>query len=374
MDPEQIQAKLEAYEQRFHRAGLPLLDEDFSVATDVYNRAAPLLTVVFAVELLGAIQLEWSPLANVGAGLGGLTILLAAFAVFNRLRGRRALAVPEDVEGAELAAFVVIPASLPLIFGGQLPSALATAVGNAALLALLYPYFAYGVPSILRWVAGRLAGQLLRSFLLLARAVPLLLIFVLLAFINTEMWQVFADVPALGLVMLVGMFLAMGVAFLLTRLPAEVVELERQVGSDAPPLSTRQRRNVGAVLLVGQGVQVLIVTLLIFGFFVAFGAIAIAIGDGVRESWIGTEGEVLVSLTLFGDQYAITSELLRVAIGLASFSGLYFAVATLTDATYREEFLEEVTAELRQVFGERGEYMRLRASLRDREAEPAPPA
>ncbi|MGI8726105.1 MAG: hypothetical protein ACR2K6_00290 [Solirubrobacterales bacterium] len=372
MDREQIEAELELYEHRFHRAGLPLLDEDFSVATDVYNRAAPLLALVFVAELLGAIQLEWSLLANVAAGLGGLAVLLAAFAAFNRARGRELLTVPEDVGGAELAAFVLIPAALPLIFGAQVPSAIATALGNGLLLALLYPYFAYGVPSILRWVVGRLARQLLSSFLLLARAVPLLLIFVLLAFINTEMWEVFSAVPPLGLAMLVGMFMAMGVAFLVTRLPAEVVELEREVGTDAPALSTRQRRNVGAVLLVGQGVQVLIVTLLIFAFFVAFGAIAI--GDGVRESWIGTDGDVLLSLTLFGDQYAITAQLLRVAIGLASFSGLYFAVAMLTDSTYREEFLEEVTAELRVVFRQRAEYMRLRASLETVGSASPPPA
>ncbi len=47
--------------------------------------------------------------------------------------------------------------------------------------------------------------------------------------------------------------------------------------------------------------------------------------------------------------------------GLAAFSGLYFAVAMLTDSTYREEFLDEVTSELRQTFRERAEYLRLRS-------------
>ena len=34
----------------------------------------------------------------------------------------------------------------------------------------------------------------------------------------------------------------------------------------------------------------------------------------------------------------------------------------LTDATYREEFLDEITAELRQTFRERAEYLRLRGA------------
>ena len=36
----------------------------------------------------------------------------------------------------------------------------------------------------------------------------------------------------------------------------------------------------------------------------------------------------------------MTNELLRVAGGLAAFSGFYFAIAVFTDSTYRGEFLE----------------------------------
>jgi hypothetical protein len=52
--------------------------------------------------------------------------------------------------------------------------------------------------------------------------------------------------------------------------------------------------------------------------------------------------------------------LLNVARG-RRFSGFYFAVAMLTDSTYREEFLEELSEEMRQSFRARAEYLRLRA-------------
>jgi hypothetical protein len=200
--------------------------------------------------------------------------------------------------------------------------------------------------------------------MLLARAVPLLLIFALLAFVNTEMWQVFSTVPDSGLVEIGLLFLLLGTAFLVARLPREVRELEGEVGADQAPLSTRQRRNVGLVLFVSQAVQVLTVALLVAVFFTAFGAIAI--NSEVRELWIGPDEDVLIRLSLFGDSIQITAELLKVSGGLAAFSGLYFAIAMLTDATYREEFLEELTAELRAVFRERADYLRLRAA-----AEPA---
>ena len=53
-------------------------------------------------------------------------------------------------------------------------------------------------------------------------------------------------------------------------------------------------------------------------------------------------------------------ELLRVAGGLAAFSGFYFAVAMLTDTTYREEFLSELTSEMQASFRARVEYLRVR--------------
>jgi hypothetical protein len=213
------ESRLEAYEERFRVAGLPLFDEDFSAATDVFNRAAPLLALVFVAEMLGAIKLEWSLLATLAAALGGLAILLVAAGLVNRWRGRPFWSIPEDVQAPELAAFVLLPALLPLIFGGQVTSALVTAAANLALLGAIYAVVGYGLPSILIWVARRLAKQLLASFMLLARAVPLLMIFVLLAFINTEVWEVFSTVADSGLAEIGLLFLLLGTAFLLARLP-----------------------------------------------------------------------------------------------------------------------------------------------------------
>ena len=60
-----------AYERQFRRAGLPLFVEGFSASTDVFNRASPLLGLIFLGELLGAGQLDWTWWQNVLAVLGG---------------------------------------------------------------------------------------------------------------------------------------------------------------------------------------------------------------------------------------------------------------------------------------------------------------
>ena len=350
-------ARIAACRARFKDAGLPLFDEQFSASTNVFNRAAPLLALVFLGEMLGAIQLDWSLLGNVAAALGGLAILLAAWVLINRLRGRPLFAVPEDVGRVELAAFVLIPALLPLIFGGQGRSALGTAAANLALLLVIYAVLGYGLASIVRWVFRRLLRQLQASVALLARAVPLLMIFALLAFMSTEMWQVFSLISDRDLVAIALLFIALGVGFLFARLPREVRSLESEVGDDAHPLGTRQRRNVGLILFTSQALQVLIVSLMVAAFFIVFGAIAV--NEQVREAWIGEAGDTLLTIHLLGEYFQITSELLKVASGLAAFTGLYFAIAMLTDSTYREEFLEEVTAELRSVFVVREQYLEL---------------
>jgi hypothetical protein len=341
------------HEAAFRRAGLPLFIEGYSASGDVFTRAVPLLSLVFLAEVFGAIDLDWSVWANVGAIAGGLLLIGGVLAALNRVRGRPVLSPPEHIGTLELALFVVVPALLPLIFGLQVVSALVTAAGNSMLIVAIL-LIAYGLPSILRWAGSRLLGQLAASVLLLARALPLLLIFSLVLFVNTEMWQVLSTTPGPFLALLAGLLAGLGSLFIVLRIPREVSALEKQARS-GPPLTPSQRVNVGLVLFTAQALQVLVVAAGVGFFFVAFGVLAV--GDTVRDAWLGAEASVLVSVDLFGHRAQLTEELLRVSGGIAAFCGLYYAIAVLTDSTYREEFLEELTAEMRQTFELRADYL-----------------
>jgi len=349
---------LRDYERRFRRAGLPLLIEDYSASTDVFNRAAPLLVLVFLGEMLGATSLDWSLGANIAAALGGLAILVVALCVVNRLRNRPLLAMPEDVGRVELGVFVLVPALLPLVFGGQWRSALVTAVANLALLALIYAVVGYGLLSIVRWAFARLLSQLASCLALFTRAIPLLMIFSIVLFLTTEMWQVFSEASVASLVILAVLFVALGASFLVARLPREVRSLELGASRDTADLDRRQRLNVGLVLFVSQALQVLLVSLAVGVFFVVLGALLV--DAGVMQSWIGSGGHVLLSLDFLGHDGIVTEELLRVSGALAAFTGLYFAISMLTDDVYRREFLDELTGEMEETFRARAEYLRLR--------------
>src|SRR5215218_1029586 len=126
--------RLEEYELAFRRAGLPLFSEDISPYEDIFNRAAPLLGLVLLGELLGAGQLDWTWWQNVLAVLGALLIMLAAMAVLNVIQGRPLRAIPNRIGKTELASFVILPALLPVIFGGQLGSAASTIGANLLIL------------------------------------------------------------------------------------------------------------------------------------------------------------------------------------------------------------------------------------------------
>ena len=330
--------------------------EGFSASTDVFNRAAPLLGLVFLGELLGAGQLDWTWWQNVLAVVGGVAIALVALALLNLVQGRPARAVPNRIGKTELAAFVIVPALLPLIFGGQLGSAASTVAANLLLLLVIYAIFVYGMLAILRWVLARLASQLRSSLGLLAKAVPLLAIFALLSFTTEEMWDMFGKMAFFDYVAVIALFVLLGSAFLLVRVPREARRLENEVG-EGPELTRAQRFNVGLVLFVSQGVQVLFVSLTIGLFFVIFGLLAV--NEDLRREWMDIPGADVFTFSLGGEEFQLTEELLRVAGGLAAFSGFYFAVAMLTDSTYREEFLEELTSEMGASFRARAEYLRI---------------
>jgi hypothetical protein len=353
------QIELDAYETRFRHAGLPLFIEGYAPATDIFTRAAPLLVLVFIGETLGAIDLNWSLAANVAATVGGLAFLLGAYAVANVVRRRHFAALPASIGPVEMIFFVIVPGLLPLIFGGQVESGIVTMAVNALVLVLIY-LIAYGLPAILRGALARLTTELSQSLATLARAVPLLLLFAAVLFINTEMWQVFSSVPGSFLGALAIMVVAFGLLFLIAQLPQEVRRIEAE-SSGSAPLTRRQRVNVGLIMLVSHALQVMTVTLAIGGAFVVFGALAI--GPTVYDAWLGHQGDELLTVHVLGHAAHVTVELLRVAGAVAGLSGLYYAIAVLTDSTYRDQFLDRLSEDMVEIFAARSRYLDARAAM-----------
>ncbi len=356
-DPK-TEAELEGYEAAFRRDGLPMLIEDYSPAYDIFTRAVPLLGFVLLLELLGPVSSDFSVALNIVAVSMAVGLMVLALGLVNRHGGRPFFSRPRRIGKVELIAFVLVPAALPGLISDHWGIAALTALFNLLLLALILGVVGFGLISILRWAIGRLLSELSRSFGLLVKAVPLLMIFSLILFLAPELWEVFAQLEGASLAILVGLFVALGTAFLIARLPREVESLERDAGSGGPPLETRQRFNVGLVLFISQSLQVLLVALAVAGFFIVFGMLTI--NSELIEGWITGTPDVLFGFPLGGREAELTVELLRVATAIASFTGLYFAISMMTDDLYRREFLDRITDEMKETFARRSEYLALR--------------
>jgi hypothetical protein len=371
--------EVRAVERWFLSRGTPHLIEDYNASEDVFTRSLPVLTAIFLLEMAGAINVDWTWWQNVLAAAGGFGVLLGVWALANRVRGLPALARPARVGRPEVVVFVVGPPLVPLLFGGQVLQAVAVSVANLVLLLLIYLVTSYGLIPMTRWGLSKTVRELEAVAHLVGRALPLLLLITIVLFINAEMWQVAAGFDGPFLVAVIGLFFVVGLAFLLTRLPRELSRLAafdstaeiREAcagtpgeslaaaldGSSFAPaeLSARQRGNVLLVTLFSQGVQVVVVTLVLFVFFAVLGLLTVT--PEVLESWTGDGGATLVTLDLLGRQVPVTEELLKVSAFLAAFSGLYFSVVLVTDSTYREEFFDEVLADLRCTFAVRTAYL-----------------
>lgn len=274
---------------------------------------------------------------------------------------------------------MLVPALLPLVFGGQLVSAAVTAGGNLALLGVIYAVTSYGLVPMTRWAAVRLTRQLPSVAGLFMRALPLLLLFGMAILLAAESWQVAHDLTAPFMVATVALFVLVGTVFLASRLPDEVRLLASATDEDAaaylegtpaegwepgdpertPPLSRRQWTNLGLVLLFRQGLQVVLVSVMLGIFCVAFSLLTVT--QETAEAWTGHPiPDPLATFTLWGRDVFLSAEHLRVSGFLASLAGLYFSVTASTDATYRKEFFDAVTGDVRQMLAVRSAYLRRR--------------
>jgi len=246
------------------------------------------------------------------------------------------------------------------------------------LLVLGYAWTQLRMRTIARWALRRTLGSLGLMFPLLTRALPLLLLFITFLFINTEVWQVASDMDRGVLWIAVLLFAAIATGFLLVRLPEEVRRVETEAGRDrlaeccegtplarvavrVPPaaaatdLPRLPRANLVLVLLFSQAVQVLLLSLTVWAFFLLFGTVAIS--DDVVQAWLGHRP---TDLPTFARWLPVSTELFQVSVFLAAFSGLYFTVYAVNDATYRQQFFTSISRELEQAIGVHAVYETLR--------------
>ncbi len=369
-------------DQWFVDRGVPYFIESDTEGSvlDTWTRAVPLLSAAYLLLCLNAIDLRgWTLLQNLLGAVTGVGIGIAAWALSNRLRGRPTFARPGDIDAPELAVFLIGPA-LPAVAFGQPGDGLESLLLGAALLALIYVWSAYGLGPLLGWGVREGFGQLSELTTLLAKALPLLLIFNTFLFINAEVWELAGGLDGPAYYVVVGAFFLLAAAFAVSRVPRFIADLSAfdswddvrsnvahtpaagvalpTTGTPTTPLSLGARLNIGLMVLFGQAVQILLVVIGLTSLFVLFGFFTMearTIAGWMRLDSID-EVTVLATGALGDRQLLLTEPLLRVSVFLGSFSGMYFTVLLTTDATYREEIADRVGPQIRQALAVRVAY------------------
>ena len=380
-DPEPS-AELRATERWFVGHGLPFFVEGRSITVDDLVRGRSLVVLVLAYfgSLLLAVPAgqDWPP--RLAYAALGLVALGAVWVVANLARRQRAMERPRRVGVVEVAVFTLAPALAVAALRRDADLVLTVLLADLTVLAVVAAAEVLDAAPIARWAVLRTFREVSSLFRLVTRALPMLLLFTTFFFINTEVWQVSSSLSTPVLWLAVAFFGVLAVGFLLARLPEEVAAVNDEIEPEAvrravagtplaescdaigddlrpEPLARKQRVNLLLVLLVTQLSQVLVLSVSIWFFFLAFGRVAIK--DGVIDSWVGGGAPHPVP---FLPGLGFSQELLQVSIFLAAFSGLYFTVYAVTDSTYRDQFFHEITDELERAVGVRAAYLALRRS------------
>ena len=289
-----------------------------------------------------------------------------------------------------LVRLVLVALLIGLVVGGAIGwwrqdvgAGFAWGVQVALLVLVLYALTTLRAGVIARWGLRRTFGSLGQLFPLVTRALPLLLLFITFLFINAEVWEVGADLDGAVMWLTVALFTTITVGFLLVRLPEELqvfddaLDEERVLaGCQGTPLAEwaeahrgdgearraleqealagLQKANLVLMLLIAQIVQVLLLALGVFAFFVVFGLLIME--PETIKGWTGEE--TLRSVPFFE---RANMELLQVSTFLAAFSGLYFTVYAVTDEVYRKQFFTSIVRELERAVSVRVAYRALRA-------------
>ncbi len=366
-------------EDWFLRHGLPFFVEGRRISVDdlAHGRSVLVLGLVYAGSLVVAVPPDRSWPVRVGLAVAGLLALVAVWAVANLARRQRALERPRRVGVVEGALFALGPAAVVAVLRQDADLTLGVLLADLTVLGVLGAAEVLDVGPIARWALVRTFAEMGSLFRLVTRALPMLLLFTTFLFINTEVWQVSSALSRPVLWLAVAFFGVLAVGFLLARLPEEVAAVNDDLDPDvvrravrgtplephlddlddvhAEPLDRRQRTNLLLVLLITQASQVLVLSVAVWAFFLVFGRVAI--DASVVNTWVG--GEAPHYWRLLG-RLGFSRELLQVSIFLSAFSGLYFTVYAVTDATYRDQFFHEITHELERAVGVRAAYLAVR--------------
>ncbi|MEW6869591.1 hypothetical protein [Trueperella pyogenes] len=385
-------SQLSAHSQEsvwFIRNGLPTMLSFALRGYQILSRLLPLASIgviytlwqMMALWLLGKFEetsviLERSEVNSTGyvseAGLWPLVALVfsipaaavigVVFIIAMRKRQANTRAVATTVAiviyifSPTLSAMLNEPPTLATPLLSSLPMVLLHCF--IVLAALLFFWLGGGI--ILAWAGRRALRQLDSLALLVAKALPLLIITLLFVFYSQEAWQIARSNSwaKIGTLVLILLGLTIGLVVMSSRervtdildTPIDderanqlLAETPFTLSADAHParLTRAQRGNLILNLALTHLIQIFWFMILVIAFLLLLSVVSVP--DPLAQAWLG---EARDHIHLFGIKWAFGENDIKVALILASFAGLSFAASTTTEQTYAKDFIAPLLEEI----------------------------
>ncbi|MFL6110962.1 MAG: hypothetical protein ACJ786_06390 [Catenulispora sp.] len=399
---------LDDVEKWFIKRGLPHFIEDYRATEDVFRRALPLFVVLVLFQMgleLTSKSVTWAD-RGIGAAIG-LGAIFLIFLAANLVRQPRAWnRWPAKIGLPEIALLVVLGPSVGKISHASWAAMAFDGVANVLVLGLVYVLVSYAMLPVLVWALRHSVRELGNLVNLASKALPMLALFGTFLFLNVDMWHIASSFEKRSQLWWTTLFFGMiTLGFLMVRLPGEIKELSGEYTREAvaaaagdtplsrhldeldgelPRLRTDRRQRINMLFVLGftQIIQILLLAVVVFLYFVSLGKLAV--NNGQIADWLRTpeckaeladhsQDSIMAAChfteeqaaawkniidpgKLFGfpariplgggHQLVFSEPLLRTAILLTTFSAFFFAVSAVTDEAYRKEFFESITGKL----------------------------
>ncbi|AQA04956.1 hypothetical protein BVC93_23960 [Mycobacterium sp. MS1601] len=364
-----------AAESWFLTHGLPAVLRPGALTRRVWPRSAPAL-VGFAVLMANSvlivlvtgkhtIDIDGAPTRTEWFVLGLLLVVLPVAAVAGWMVSRM-----ESRSRSVASGIAVLVIYAGAIFGGISAYDSVNLAVDTIAIAAIFACTATGLGSILGWSARVTAQNLAAVGNLFIRALPVVLLTVLV-FFNTYVWLMAELVSRARLWLALCFLFAVAAVFLVSSTMDRVrpiLDPEAKKAEDAAtlagtpfenmpdrprrvPLSRAERMNVGFVLALSQIVQVLTVSIVTSMIF--FGLGLILLSPELLAAWTrnGSSDGVFLGMTI-----PVPQSLIQTTMFLGALTFMYISARAVADADQRSRFLDPLVEDLRLTMVARDRY------------------
>jgi hypothetical protein len=365
-----------AAENWFLRRGLPSVLTRPSRWRRLWSRSAPALAGLVALQVAvillslggerGQIRIDTTDSTRNSI----LIVLLIVTVPAVTLTGWAVSRLPSERRKRDAATASVVALLVMGFFDGTSIDVVEDVVSAAFLAGFVMLLTGLGVGSVLAWAVRLTASHLASVANLAARALPVVLLTVLV-FFNGSIWGMAATISRGRMWLIVGFMALIAVAFLLSGLWERVKPMLAAASAPEPdaarldgtpfdaipdpanpePLSRGERVNVLFVIAASQITQVLAVavaTTLIF-----LGLALVVLTPPLLDEWTNHN---TANAVILGMGVPLPQALVHVLMFLGALTFMYVSARAVGDGEYRTEFLDPLVDDLRSTVVARNRY------------------